>query len=599
MLGSGERGPAERVGAEDDLVVLEVGGLEPDLDAVRERQHRDAERVDLPARHHGAAGGRLLEELAPRRAVFPWRDRDLRHRRQHAAHFRLRGHGHALLLGGDGQDDAAVLVDVAQGDVADFVEGDGGQELPHQRQLDVDPGAGLAGEEVGHVLPGVRAALALVPLLPGALVLGEQLAARAVQLGGREAVAAHALRFREQGAQAGRDAAVGDDGAQHLRVRIAADRAARGRRAQEGRVPAARHLGQTRVHHGVEQRLDQAAPVITDPALRKLGMLEDDGDAGHAGLGIGGDADQRLGVAGDVVDGTRGTGRGRRDFAQLVLDPALGLDRIHVTDHRHRHAVRPIPFARERAQPGGVRALDDVGIADGQALGVTRAVHEDGELQALQARVRALAQAPFLQHDPALLVDLVLAQRPAAREVGEDGETLLHEAAAVAGHLEDVHRLVEAGVRIGVRAEARADGLQEPDELAGGEVLAAVEGHVLEEVGEAALVLLLEDGAGIDGQPQRHPVLGPRVAADVVGHPVRQPAATDGGVEGERVLQPVGRRGGRGAGAGPRTGRRRVVRKDGRSDGQRGHKEESCSHTSNLSQGGHSRTIPMGIRGPP
>src|SRR6185503_6060002 len=114
----------------------------------------------------------------------------------------------------------------------------------------------------------------------------------------------------------------------------------------------------------------------------------------------------------------------------------------------------------------------------------------------------------------------------------------------------------------------------------GREVLAAVEGHVLEQVGEAALVVLLEDGSSVDGQAEGRAVLGAPVAADVVGHAVGQATAPHGGVEGEGVLQPVGRRGGgRGAGGGTGTGRRSVVGKDGWSDGQRRHKEESCSHT--------------------
>ena len=194
-----------------------------------------------------------------------------------------------------------------------------------------------------------------------------------------------------------------------------------------------------------------------------------------------------------------------------------------------------------------------------------------------------------------------LLERPPAGEVGEDGEALLDETGAVGRHLQHVHRLVEAGVRVGVRPEARADGFQEAHELAGSEVLAPVEGHVLEEVGEAALVVLLEDGAGVDGQPQGHAMLGPAVAPDVVGHPVGQAAAAHRRVEGKRILQPVGGGGGGGRGGrGPRTGWRRVVGGERRGHGQRADEDESSSHPANLSsQGGHSRIIPMGVRDPP
>jgi hypothetical protein len=67
-----------------------------------------------------------------------------------------------------------------------------------------------------------------------------------------------------------------------------------------------------------------------------------------------------------------------------------------------------------------------------------------------------------------------------------------------------------------VRTEARADTLEEGDEFARLEVLRAVERHVLEEVRQAALVVLLVDRADIDRQPQRHATCRARVAADVI-----------------------------------------------------------------------------------
>ena len=64
-----------------------------------------------------------------------------------------------------------------------------------------------------------------------------------------------------------------------------------------------------------------------------------------------------------------------------------------------------------------------------------------------------------------------------------------------------------------MRAEARADRFEERHQLARLEVLGAVEGHVLEEVREAALIGILLDRAGVDGQPHRHALGGPRCSA--------------------------------------------------------------------------------------
>ena len=130
-------------------------------------------------------GGRLLEELPPRRAVLPGRDRDLRGRGEHRAHVGLGGDGHAFLAGarrpgrrGCRRGCSARMTSRTSSSVI------GGQELAHQGQLDVDAGAGLAGQEVRDVFAGVGAALALVALLPGALVLGQELAPGPVELGG-------------------------------------------------------------------------------------------------------------------------------------------------------------------------------------------------------------------------------------------------------------------------------------------------------------------------------------------------------------------------------------------------------------------------------
>ena len=552
----GQRGAAQRVGPEEDLVVLEVGGLEPRLDAVRQRQHGDPEGLERAPRDHAAAGGRMLEELAAGGAVLPRRDGGLRDRGQRGAQVGLGGDGHARLVRRHRQHHPAVLVQQAAGHVAHLVERDGGQELPHQRQLHVDAGARLAGEEVRDVLARVGAALALVPLLPGARVLREQLARGPVQLGGGEAVLAHALGFGQHRAQAGGDAAVGHDRAEDLRLHRPPQRPGRRGGAQEGRVGAPRHLGQPRVEHGVEQRLHQAAPIVDDRLLVELGVLVDHGHAGDARLGVGGHAHEGLGMRGDGGLRARGSGRRRGQVAQRSADPLLGLRGIDIAHHRHRHAVRPVPLSRERAQARGIELPDHVGKADGKPLGVARSVQEHGKLDALQARVRALAEPPFLEHDAALLVDLLLAERPSAGEIRERGEALLHQAAPIGGHLQHVHRLVECGVRVGVGAEARADGFEVGHQLAGREVPAPVEGHVLEHVRQPPLVLLLEDGPRVDGQAQGHAVLRPLVAPDVVGHPARQRPAADDGVEGERILEPV--RGGARLGRGCRCGGNRA-----------------------------------------
>jgi len=62
---------------------------------------------------------------------------------------------------------------------------------------------------------------------------------------------------------------------------------------------------------------------------------------------------------------------------------------------------------------------------------------------------------------------------------------------------------------------------------------------VLEHVRQATLVIRLVNRPGLDGEPERHAFFRTRVAADVVGDPVRQLADVSGWIErqlrGERL----------------------------------------------------------------
>jgi len=59
---------------------------------------------------------------------------------------------------------------------------------------------------------------------------------------------------------------------------------------------------------------------------------------------------------------------------------------------------------------------------------------------------------------------------------------------------------------------------------------------VLDHVREAALILVLENRAGIHYQSQLGPLLRLVVFADVVAHAVRQDAAGNGGIERKRAV---------------------------------------------------------------
>ena len=79
--------------------------------------------------------------------------------------------------------------------------------------------------------------------------------------------------------------------------------------------------------------------------------------------------------------------------------------------------------------------------------------------------------------------------------------------------------------------ESRPDPFEIAEHLARLEVLAAVERHVLDEMRQAQLIVALLDRPGLDGEAERHALLGARVLPDVELEAVGQRARPDGRVE--------------------------------------------------------------------
>jgi hypothetical protein len=172
-----------------------------------------------------------------------------------------------------------------------------------------------------------------------------------------------------------------------------------------------------------------------------------------------------------------------------------------------------------------------LGLADRQPLGVVRALQHDRQLLVLDAGERAPAHAPLFLDDAALLVDLDGIQRQAVRPVLENQERPVEHVGLVGRHLQHVDGLVEARIRVDARAEAHAERFEELDRRLLRKVLRAVERHVLEKVRQPELVLVLDNGADVDDQPQLGALLGLLRRADEIAEAVREAARLDGRIE--------------------------------------------------------------------
>jgi hypothetical protein len=240
---------------------------------------------------------------------------------------------------------------------------------------------------------------------------------------------------------------------------------------------------------------------------------------------------------------TRARPRSLRGFeiAEPRLDLTLDHGGIEIADRDHRHQIWAIPIfviAHERVDR---RFVDDLGKADRDAIRVARALEQDLRVLVEQPHAGAAAESPFFFDDAALLRDLLRIVRDVAGPVAQDVESLCDEVGFVTRHLELIHGLVPRRVRVEIGAEAHADAFEVFDECRLGEPLGAVEGHVLVEVSEAALIVVLLHRACVDCEPEQRALLGLAVLEHVVGEPVGQLALLDRGPQRERCV--VGTRG--------------------------------------------------------
>ena len=212
---------------------------------------------------------------------------------------------------------------------------------------------------------------------------------------------------------------------------------------------------------------------------------------------VGVDGVDRAGMVGNVVHRTRARRRRRRDRREVRLDQVLDRGAVEVADRDDGHQIGAVPVLVEARQLIRLERLDDFRLADRQPVRVARALEQDRKQLVGQARARAAPQAPLFHDDAALLVDLDRIERHVVRPVFEHQQRAVDRLGLVGRNLQHVHGLVEARVGVEVRAEAHPERLDERDDGLLREVLRAVERHVLDEVREPLLVVVLEDRSGL------------------------------------------------------------------------------------------------------
>ena len=208
----------------------------------------------------------------------------------------------------------------------------------------------------------------------------------------------------------------------------------------------------------------------------------------------------------------------------------------HIADRDDRHVVRAVPAPIKRHEVFGLERLDPLQRSDREPIRVARSGKEHPRMLVEHPPGRTATEALFLDHHAAFALDRLRLERDRCGPLLHHLKRRLQRALLLQRNVESIHRLVEAGVGVNVRAESDAQTLQESHQLVLAEALGAVERHVLQIVRQPALVVGFQDTAGVDDQPQHGATLRVAVAQQEVVHTVGEGAALDPVVERERIV---------------------------------------------------------------
>ena len=222
------------------------------------------------------------------------------------------------------------------------------------------------------------------------------------------------------------------------------------------------------------------------------------------------------------------------DAAEELLHLLLEVVDVDVANDDDGLIVRTIPLLVVLLQGLGLEVVDDAHQSDRHAHTVLRAGVHLGQGAGDHTLRGTLTQSPLIVDDVALLHDLVLLEQQSVGPVLEDEHAGVEGRLTRGGNIADaIDGLVDRGIGIQVAAKLHAERTCELDEIVALEVLRAVEGHVLKEVCQSALALLLLDGSHSLCDVEVCHMFWPLVVADVVSESVVKFADAYGFVYGD------------------------------------------------------------------
>ena len=259
-------------------------------------------------------------------------------------------------------------------------------------------------------------------------------------------------------------------------------------------------------------------------------------------------------MLGHVEGGPRPFGRRRGQRREVLLDHCRHGVAVDVADDDHRHQVGAVPVVIEPHQLFPLRVLDDVGFADGRAIGIARSRELGAEHFVLRPFIGVEMQPPFRQHDAALAIDPALIEGGALRPILQDEQRAIEDIGPVGRDPQCVLRIVVAGLRVRIRTDAETERRQEIDEPLLRKMPGTLELHVFDEVRQPLLIVVFENRTGLDNEPQLSAVRRLGVRADVIAETVGQRPNEHVGIDRHRLRERIRRH--RGGGRIVQVGRR-------------------------------------------
>ena len=307
-----------------------------------------------------------------------------------------------------------------------------------------------------------------------------------------------------------------------IRVGVANEVAITGTGTDERAFRILGHLLETGVKHGVVKVDAKLLTEITDGFHRSVFVLADELHLAAGGLFVGANGYKRFLVGSNSVGlfFTRVLFGG--NAAEHRFDFVFHNFHVNVTDHDNSLQIRTIPIMVEVFNHLIVKSLQNIQLTDGHTVGVTGILHQDGPVLLAHTIVGTETETVFLDDDTALFVNLLVVVEQTGGPAFQNLEAEVNIAGIVCRHGNHIDGLVEAGVSVEVGTEHHTLAAQFVNHAVARETLNSVEGHVLGEVRQTLLVVVLLVGAGVHGETELHAVFRVVVLTDVIGHAIVQ-----------------------------------------------------------------------------